>query len=49
VPAGVLVIYSVFFFEGAARRSGGAISVHGATLWGVLSVGIFATGQYGAG
>ena len=28
----------------------GAISVHGVNgLWGVLSVGIFATGQYGAG
>jgi len=28
----------------------GAISVHGVNgLWGVISVGIFATGQYGAG
>jgi Amt family ammonium transporter len=49
--AGILVVYSVFFFE----RHGvddcvGAISVHGVNgLWGVLSVGIFATGQYGAG
>jgi Amt family ammonium transporter len=49
--AGVLVVYSVFFFE----RMGvddcvGAISVHGVNgLWGVLSVGIFATGEYGAG
>ena len=49
--AGVLVVYSVFFFE----RIGiddcvGAISVHGVNgLWGVLSVGIFATGEYGAG
>ena len=49
--AGVLVVFSVFFFE----RHGvddcvGAISVHGVNgLWGVLSVGIFATGEYGAG
>jgi ammonium transporter, Amt family len=49
--AGVLVVYSVFFFE----RIGvddvvGAISVHGTCgLWGVISVGIFATGEYGAG
>ena len=49
--AGVLVVLSVFFFE---RRGVddpvGAISVHGANgLWGVLAVGIFATGKYGAG
>jgi Amt family ammonium transporter len=49
--AGWLVVASVFFWE----RKGvddpvGAISVHGVNgLWGVLSVGIFATGQYGAG
>jgi Amt family ammonium transporter len=49
--AGWLVVQSVFFWE----RRGiddpvGAISVHGVNgLWGVLSVGIFATGQYGAG
>jgi Amt family ammonium transporter len=49
--AGVLVVYSVFFFE----RIGiddvvGAISVHGVNgLWGVLSVGLFANGDYGAG
>ena len=49
--AGWLVVESVFFWE----RRGiddpvGAISVHGVNgLWGVLSVGIFATGQYGAG
>ena len=49
--AGILVVFSVFFFE----RHGvddcvGAISVHGVNgLWGVLSVGIFSTGQYGAG
>jgi len=49
--AGCLVVFSVFFFE---RRGVddcvGAISVHGVNgLWGVLSVGIFATGEYGAG
>ena len=49
--AGWLVVESVFFWE----RRGiddpvGAISVHGVNgLWGVISVGIFATGQYGAG
>ena len=49
--AGVLVIYSVFFFENRGVDDPvGAISVHGVNgLWGVLSVGIFATGQYGAG
>ena len=51
VVAGWLVVVSVFFWE----RMGvddpvGAISVHGMNgIWGVLSVGIFATGQYGAG
>ena len=49
--AGVIVVQSVFFFE----RRGiddpvGAISVHGVNgLWGVVSVGIFASGKYGAG
>ena len=49
--AGVLVVYSVFFFEARGVDDPvGAISVHGVNgLWGVLSVGIFATGQYGAG
>jgi Amt family ammonium transporter len=49
--AGGLVIFSVFFFEAhGVDDPVGAISVHGVNgLWGVLSVGIFATGQYGAG
>lgn len=49
--AGVLVVFSVFFWE---RRHVddpvGAISVHGVNgLWGVIAVGIFANGKYGAG
>jgi Amt family ammonium transporter len=49
--AGALVVYSVFFFERAGVDDVvGAISVHGTCgLWGVIAVGIFATGQYGAG
>ena len=49
--AGILVVYSVFFFERAGVDDVvGAISVHGVNgLWGVISVGIFANGQYGAG
>jgi ammonium transporter, Amt family len=50
IVAGVLVIESILFIE----RKGvddpvGAISVHGTCgIWGVLSVGLFASGQYGA-
>src|SRR5205085_7041571 len=49
--AGLLVVFSVFFFENRGVDDPcGAISVHGANgLWGVISVGIFANGQYGAG
>lgn len=49
--AAVLVVESVFFFE----RRGiddpvGAISVHGVCgIWGVLTIGIFSDGRYGAG
>jgi ammonium transporter, Amt family len=49
--AGVLVVLSVFFFEARGVDDPvGAISVHGTNgVWGVLSVGIFANGAYGAG
>jgi Amt family ammonium transporter len=49
--AGVFVVLSVFFFENRGVDDPvGAISVHGINgLWGVLSVGIFANGRYGAG
>jgi Amt family ammonium transporter len=49
--SGVIVVYAVFFFEARGIDDVvGAISVHGVNgLWGVLSVGIFATGEYGAG
>ncbi len=49
--AGVLVVLSVFFFENRGVDDPvGAISVHGVNgLWGVLALGIFANGQYGAG
>ena len=51
VVAGILVVYSVFFFENSGIDDPvGAISVHGMNgLWGVLALGIFANGQYGAG
>lgn len=49
--AGWLVVEAVFFFEKRGIDDPvGAISVHGVNgLWGVISVGIFATGNYGAG
>ncbi len=49
--AAIIVVESVFFFE----RRGiddpvGAISVHGVCgIFGVLSIGIFSSGEYGAG
>ena len=50
--AGVLVIESIFFFERKAKVDDpvGAISVHGINgLWGVIALGLFADGTYGAG
>jgi Amt family ammonium transporter len=49
--AGVLVVWSVFFFDKLKIDDPvGAISVHGVNgMWGVLAVGLFADGTYGAG
>src|SRR5207253_555823 len=49
--AGVLVIWSVFFFDRMRIDDPvGAISVHGVNgAWGVLAVGLFADGSYGTG
>jgi Amt family ammonium transporter len=49
--AGVFVVLSVFFWDKAGIDDPvGAISVHGVNgLWGVISLGIFANGKYGAG
>ena len=49
--AGTLVVFSVFFCETHRIDDPvGAISMHGLSgLWGVLAVGLFANGEYGAG
>jgi ammonium transporter, Amt family len=52
IIAGLLVIESVFFVERKLKLDDpvGAISVHGVCgIFGVLAVGIFANGSYGAG
>ncbi len=50
--AGILVIESMRFYERVLKIDDpvGAISVHGINgLWGVIALGIFADGTYGAG
>jgi ammonium transporter, Amt family len=50
--AGVVLVGSVYFVEHKLKIDDpvGAISVHGVNgAWGVLSVGLFADGSYGAG
>ncbi|WP_338832725.1 hypothetical protein MHLNE_13850 [Moorella humiferrea] len=50
--AGVLVVWSVYFFDHVLKIDDpvGAISVHLVNgLWGLLAVGLFADGTYGAG
>lgn len=49
--AGVLVCLSVFFWESLGIDDPvGAVSVHGVNgLWGLISLGLFADGTYGAG
>jgi Amt family ammonium transporter len=50
--AGFIVVGSIVFVEGKLKVDDpvGAVSVHGVCgLWGVLAVGLFADGSYGAG
>jgi ammonium transporter, Amt family len=50
--SGVLVVGAVYFFERVCKLDDpvGALSVHGVNgAWGVLSLGLFANGTYGAG
>jgi Amt family ammonium transporter len=49
--AGVLVVYSVFFFDKLKIDDPvGAISVHGTCgVWGLISVGLLSDGSYGQG
>jgi Amt family ammonium transporter len=49
--AGVLVVWSVFFFDRLKIDDPvGAISVHGVNgAWGLIAVGLFSDGSYGAG
>jgi Amt family ammonium transporter len=50
--AGVLVIWAVLFVERVLKVDDpvGAVGVHGVNgAWGCLSIGLFATGEYGGG
>ena len=49
--AGIFVVFSVFFWEARGIDDPvGAISVHGVNgIWGLIAVGLFANGKYGAG
>jgi ammonium transporter, Amt family len=52
IVAGVLVVLAISFIENRLKIDDpvGAIAVHGVNgTWGVLAVGIFANGNYGAG
>ena len=52
LAAGLIVVMSVVFFENTLKIDDpvGAISVHGVGgLWGIIALGLFADGSYGAG
>ncbi len=52
IVAGLLVVWAVLFVENTLKIDDpvGAIAVHGVNgLWGVVALGLFADGSYGAG